>query len=160
MSDEQFIVNEGNGAKLVPVEAKEPTLMSDAKLKEMAEHEAETTKNVTGPLAISPELLAKAKKKRPYNRKPKTLTPVEVRTSTAEPSAVTESVPEQEVPEEREWYCSTCRENISDKNVMKIGAGDNRWAVFCPQCQRSFGFQDQAVIDKVAEFIKNNPTGK
>ena len=132
MSEENFIVNEGGGAKLVPVEAKEPTI---------------------APAAETP------KKKRPYNRKPK-LAPVEVRTSIAEPSAVTESIPVEEVPEEREWYCSTCRENISDKNVMKIGAGDNRWAVFCPQCQRSFGFQDQEVLDKVAELIKNNPTGK
>jgi hypothetical protein len=136
-------------------------IVNDDNFKKMAAHEEATTKDVVGPMAISPELLAKAKKKRPYNRKVKTtLAPVEVRTSTAEPSAVTESVPVEEVPEEREWYCSTCRENISDKNVMKIGAGDNRWAVFCPQCQRSFGFQDQAVIDKVAELIKNNPTGK
>jgi hypothetical protein len=133
MSEENAIVNDGDGAKLVPVEAKECTLTP------------------------APE----AKKKRPYNRKPKTgLTPVEVRTSTAEPSAVTESVPVEDVVAEREWYCSTCRENISDKNVMKIGAGTDRWAVFCPQCQRSFGFIDQAVLDKVAELIKNNPTGK
>ena len=131
----------------------------DAKFKEMAAHEEATTKDVVGPMAISPELLAKTKKKRPYNRKPK-LAPVEVKTSTAEPSAVTESVPVPEIPEEREWYCSTCRENISDKNVMKIGAGENRWAVFCPQCQRSFGFQDQLVLDTVADMIKNNPTGK
>lgn len=66
----------------------------------------------------------------------------------------------EEVAPPKEWYCSTCRENINDKNVMKIGAGLNRWAVFCPQCQRSFGFQDQSMHDKVADFIKNNPTGK
>lgn len=137
MSDEKFVVNDGDGAKLVPVESKEPTL---------------------APVAETP------KKKRKYNRKAKTtVAPVEVRTSVAEPSAVTESVPVEVVEDvvaEKEWYCSTCRENISDRNVMKIGAGENRWAVFCPQCQRSFGFQDQAVIDKVAELIKNNPTGK
>ncbi len=132
MSEENFIVNDGNDAKLVPVESKEPTLKP------------------------APE----AKKKRPYNRKPKTLAPVEIKTSIAEPSAVTESVPTEDVVAEREWYCSTCRENIADKNVMKIGAGSDRWAVFCPQCQRSFGFLDQAVVDKVAELIKNNPTGK
>jgi len=65
-----------------------------------------------------------------------------------------------EVKPEKIWYCSTCRETISDKNVMKIGAGTNRWAVFCPQCQRSFGFLDQEVQNKVAALIKNNPTGK
>lgn len=134
MTEDNFIVNDGDGAKLVPVEAKEPTLAPVA------------TPN---------------KKKRPYNRKAKTLAPVEVRTSSAEPSAVTESVPQQEVEAtEKEWYCSTCRLNISDKEVMRIGAGTDRCAVFCPMCQKSFGFQDQAVLDKVAELIKNNPTGK
>lgn len=133
----------------------------DNTFKARAEHEANTTKDVVGPLAISPELLAQAKKKRPYNRKAKnTVVPVEVRTSAAEPSAVTESLPVEDVVAEREWYCSTCRENIADRNVMKIGAGTDRWAVFCPQCQRSFGFLDQAVLDKVADLIKNNPTGK
>jgi len=127
MSEENFIVNDGDGAKLVPVESKEPTLAP------------------------------KKKRGRPAKN---TLTPVEVRTSTAEPSAVTESVPVEDVVAEREWYCSTCRENIADKNVMRIGAGTDRWAVFCPQCQRSFGFVDQVVLDKVAELIKNNPTGK
>ena len=66
---------------------------------------------------------------------------------------------EEEKPE-KIWYCSTCRETISDSNVMRIGAGENRCAVFCPQCQRSFGFEDKVMHDKVAEFIKNNPTGK
>jgi hypothetical protein len=135
MSDEQFIVNEGDGAKLVPVQAKEPTLMSDEDFKKMAEHETETTKDVAGPLAISPELVAKRKRGRP------------------------KKVVEVVVPE-REWYCSTCRETVIDKNVMKIGAGDNRWAVFCPMCQRSFGFEDQEMRDRVAKLIKDNPTGK
>lgn len=138
----------------------EKDLVHDDNLRKMAEHEDATTKDVVGPMAISPELLAQAKKKRPYNRKAKNVAPVEVRTSAVEPSAVTESVPVEEIEAEKEWYCSTCRENIADKEVMKIGAGDNRWAVFCPQCQRSFGFQDQAALDQVAAMIKNNPTGK
>jgi hypothetical protein len=160
MSQDNFIAGDADGPKLVPVEAKEPTLVSDEQLKRLkrrAEHEAETTKDVVGPMVISPELLAKMKKKRPYNRKPKVI-PVEVKTSATEPSAVTESVPVEEAPVEREWYCSTCRENISDKDVMRIGAGDNRSAIFCPNCQRSFGFQDKVVADKIAELIKNNPT--
>jgi hypothetical protein len=141
----------------VDLETKRRDKMNDEQFKRHAEHEAETTKDIVSPVAASPELFATMKKKRPYNRKPK-VTPVEVKTSAAEPSAVTESVPVEEVPEEREWYCSTCRENIADKNVMRIGAGDNRSAIFCPQCQRSFGFQDKAVADKIAELIKNNPT--
>lgn len=132
MSEENFIVNDGDGAKLVPVEAKEPTL---------------------APVVPAP----KKKRGRPAKA---VIAPVEVRTSTAEPSAVTESVPVSEPVVEREWYCSTCRENFSDKEAMKMGAGDNRFAVFCPQCQRSLGFQDQVMLDTVAALIKNNPTGK
>jgi len=67
----------------------------------------------------------------------------------------------EEVKPLKEWYCSTCRENISDKNVMRIGAGDNgRCAVFCPQCTRSFGFEDQELHDRVAKLVRDNPTGK
>lgn len=66
----------------------------------------------------------------------------------------------EEVKPEKIWYCSTCRETISNSNIMRIGAGENRCAVFCPQCQRSFGFEDQAMLDKVAGFIRDNPTGK
>src|ERR1035437_5152366 len=65
-----------------------------------------------------------------------------------------------EAKPEKIWYCSTCRETIADKNVMRLGDGANRCAVFCPQCQRSFGFEDQAMLDTVAKLIKNNPTGK
>jgi hypothetical protein len=145
MSD-NFIVNDGDGAKLVPVEAKDYSndpKLTDEKFKERAEHEAETTKDVVGPMAISPELLAKTKKKIGRPKKVPGAAPVEEK---------------QEKP--KYWYCSTCRENIDDKNVMKIGAGTNRWAVFCCQCQRSFGFQDQDLHDKVAKLIRDNPTGK
>jgi len=136
MSDENFIVNDGDGAKLVPVESKELTLMSDENFKKMAEHEAETTKDVAGPLAISPELVAKRKRGRPRK----------VVTEEAKPP--------------RQWYCSTCRETIADHNVMKIGAGDKRYAVFCPQCCKSLGFLDPAVLETVAKLIRDNPTGK
>lgn len=131
MSD-NFIVNDGDGAKLVPVEAKEPTIVKEAK---------EAMEKLT---AVPAELITPVtSKKRKYTKKVKVDAPVE------------------EVKEKPQtWYCSTCREDIDDKNAMKIGAGPNRWAVFCPQCQRSFGFQDQAMHDKVADFVKNNPTGK
>ncbi len=113
MSDEQFIVNDGDAAKLVPVEVKEPTLAVEQK-----------------------PLVEKKKRGRPTKKT---------------------SVKEDLLPE---WYCSTCRENISDKNVMRIGAGTNRFAIFCPQCQRSFGFQDQEFTDKVDALIKNNAANK
>jgi hypothetical protein len=119
--------------------------MNDDTFKEMAAHEEATTKDVTGPLAISPELLAAPKKKRAYNRKVK---PVAVAPVVVQPEA------------EREWYCATCRETISDRQVMRMGAGDNRFAVFCPTCQKSFGFEDKIMHETVAGWIKNNPTGK
>jgi hypothetical protein len=65
-----------------------------------------------------------------------------------------------EVKPEKIWYCSTCQETISDHNVMRIGAGDNRSAVFCPQCARSFGFEDVELHNKVEQLIRDNPTGK
>jgi hypothetical protein len=112
--------------------------MNDDKLKEMAAHEEITTKDVVGPLAISPELL---KKKRPYNRKVKTV------------------VEQPILVEEREWYCATCRETIPDSQVMKMGAGDNgRAAIFCCYCQKSLGFLQPDVDTIVDNLIKNNPT--
>lgn len=144
MSEEYGLTNAGDGVVPVPVElkdhSKDPKLTDDQTetLKRRAEHEDATTKDVIGPMAISPELLSQAKKKRGRPAKKAA----------------------EEVKPEKIWYCSTCRETISDHNVMKIGAGTNRWAVFCPQCQRSFGFQDQEVLDKVADLVKNNPTGK
>lgn len=67
--------------------------------------------------------------------------------------------PKVELPV-RKWRCATCQEVFDDKNVMKIGAGTNRYAVFCPMCQKSLGFEDPVVLDTVAALIKNNPTGK
>lgn len=138
MSEDTFITEGGNGPELRPVENKDhsndPKLMTDEQLRKHAEHEAETTKDVIGPMAISPALLAKAKKK--IGR------------------------PKKEVKVERKWRCATCQEIFEDKDVMKIGAGENRYAVFCPQCQKSLGFQDPVILETVANLIKNNPTGK
>ena len=136
MSEEKFIVGDADGPKLVPVEtkdhSKEPKLMNDEQLRKHAEHEAETTKEVIGPMAISPELLKKAKRGRP----------------------------KKENKPARNWRCGTCQEVFDDKNVMKIGAGTNRYAVFCPICQKSLGFEDPVVLETVDALIKNNPTGK
>lgn len=106
-----------------------------------------------------PVIAAVPKKKRGRPAK-NALTPIEIKPSVTVPSAVTESLPEVKEKPAKEWYCSSCQETISDKEVMKIGAGTNRWAVFCPMCQRAFGFEDQDLQDKVADLIKNNPTGK
>jgi hypothetical protein len=132
MSEEFGLTNAGDNIVPVPVEVKEPTIPA-----------AELTK--------IPQPIEKKKRGRPAKR---SLTP---------PQGVAEVAPVEEVVEktDKEWYCSTCRETISDKNVMRIGAGDNgRCAVFCPQCQRSFGFEDKDLQDKVAALIKDNPTGK
>ncbi len=134
MSEEFGLTNAGDNIVPVPVEVKEPTIPA-----------AELTK--------IPQPIEKKKRGRPAKR---SLTP---------PQGVAEVAPVEEVVEKLEeqekiWYCSSCRETISDQNVMKIGAGTNRYAVFCPMCQRAFGFEDQDLQDKVAALIKNNPTGK
>lgn len=56
--------------------------------------------------------------------------------------------------------CKSCGEMITDRNIMKIGAGKDRFAAFCPFCQRSLGFIDEAFQTKVTDLVKNNPTGK
>ena len=59
--------------------------------------------------------------------------------------------------ESRSFYCATCRETYSEEAIMKIGAGEERYAAFCNICQKSLGFIDQVVQDKVARLIKHNP---
>ena len=144
MSEEKFIREGGNGPELAPVENKDhsadPKLMSDEQLRKHAEFETEATKNCVGPLACSPEIYKAVKE---ANTKKKAGRP---KKKIEEPAV--------------KWRCGTCQEHFDDKQVMKIGAGDNRFAVFCPNCQKSLGFQDQAVLDTVADLIKNNPTGK
>lgn len=55
----------------------------------------------------------------------------------------------------REYYCSTCREKYDDLTVMKMGAGDERFAIFCPNCQKALGFNDVAANEKMAKLLKN-----
>lgn len=129
---EEFIVNDGDVAKLVSVELKDHSkdpVITDL-VKEMEKQTGVPTELVT-------PVVEKKKRGRP------------------------KKVVTEEVKHLKEWYCSTCRENINDLNVMRIGAGDNgRSAVFCPQCQRSFGFEDQELHDRVAKLVRDNPTGK
>lgn len=144
MSEEKFITEGGNGPELRPVEQKDhsadPKLADEKWLREKAKIEEETTKGVVGPMACSPEIYKAVKE---ANTKKKAGRP---KKKVEEPA--------------RKWRCGTCQEIFEDKHVMKIGAGDNRYAVFCPYCQKSLGFQDQTVLDTVADLIKNNPTGK
>jgi hypothetical protein len=131
MNDEFGLTTSGDGVVQVPVEKKDHS--KDPVL-------------TTQPVSIP------AKKR---GRPKKIVTPVTV----AAP-VVKESIKE-EIKPEKIWYCSTCQETISDHNVMRIGAGDNgRCAVFCPMCQRSFGFEDKDLQDKIAALIKDNSTGK
>lgn len=65
-----------------------------------------------------------------------------------------------EVRPVREWYCSTCREHYSDSSVMKMGAGTNRYAVFCPTDQKFLNYVDEVVQKTVKDWADNNPTGK
>lgn len=66
----------------------------------------------------------------------------------------------EEVKPIQEWYCSTCREHYSDSSVMKMGAGTNRYAVFCPTDQKFLNYVDEVVQKTVKDWIDNNPTGK
>lgn len=59
----------------------------------------------------------------------------------------------------REFRCSTCREVYTDLTVMKMGAGEGRWAIFCPVDQKALGFLSD-LDEKVAKLIRDNPTGK
>src|SRR5579863_8094429 len=36
----------------------------------------------------------------------------------------------------RDFYCATCRERHSELEVMKVAAGEDRSAIFCPNCQK------------------------
>lgn len=137
MSDEKEfgLTNEGtDGVTQVPVEKKDITIL------------AEEAKKLQDKIAANQERFA-TESVIPVGKKK--------RGRPAKQAAAVE-----EVKPEKIWYCSTCRETIADSNAMKIGAGENRYAVFCPQCQRSFGFEDKVMLDIVADLIKNNPTGK
>jgi len=132
MSEDNAIVNEGDAAKLISVELKDHSkdpVITDEKFRELAEQESKI--EGIGPLAISPELLLQGKKKRGRPAK----------------KAVV-----------REFYCGTCREKYDDLTVMKMGAGEGRWAIFCPVDQKALGFLQPDLDKKVADLVKNNPT--
>lgn len=55
----------------------------------------------------------------------------------------------------REFYCATCREAYLEQALMKMPAGDNRYALFCNVCQKSLGFFQPDVDAKIAKLHKN-----
>ena len=131
MSEEFGLTNSGDNVVPVPVEVKEPTIPA-----------AELTK-------IAPPV-EKKKRGRPAKR---SLKPIE---------GAVEVAPVEEVEEklDKEWYCSTCRERYTDSSVMKMGAGTNRYAVFCPSCTKFLNYVDEVVQNTVKDWVDNNPTGK
>jgi len=120
MSD-NFIVNDGDQAKLVPV-----TLKDHSKDPMITELVKEMEKQTGVPAELVAPVVEKKKRGRPKKA-----------------AAV------------REYYCSTCREKYDDLTVMKMGAGEGRFAIFCPQDQRSLGFSDFAADEKMAKLLKN-----
>jgi hypothetical protein len=118
---EEFIVGDGDQAKLVPVELKDHS--KDPVI-------ADLVKEMEKQTGVPAELLSPVVEKKKRGRPKKT-------------AAI------------REYYCSTCREKYDDLTVMKMGAGEGRFAIFCPQDQRSLGFSDFAADEKMAKLLKN-----
>jgi hypothetical protein len=128
MSDEKEfgLTNVGtDGVEQVPVESKESTLVPESVNKGLEEAKA-------GKLLDSPEDFTKYVEKKKRGRPKKEVKPVL-----------------------REFRCPTCREVYTELTVMKLGAGDGRWAIFCPQDQASLGFMHPDVDEKIAKLHKN-----
>jgi deoxyribose-phosphate aldolase len=117
--------------------------MSDEQFKEMAKIEEETTKEVVGPLAISPEILKEVKEANEVKvpgKKDKKLIP-------------------------KSFYCSTCRENFledkADKRPMGFDRAEDgsllntskRFSIFCPSCARFILIQDPETDAKIKDAI-------
>jgi hypothetical protein len=120
------VVNEGDAAKLIPVELKDHS--KDPVITELVK---EMEKQTGVPTELVAPVIEKKKRGRP------------------------KKIVEQPM---RQFRCSTCREVFSEKSIMKIGTNDGRYAAFCPMCQRSLGFVDEIMQQKVQDLIKNNPT--
>jgi hypothetical protein len=58
----------------------------------------------------------------------------------------------------REFYCSTCRERFLENSIVKMQAGDNRYAAFCPGCTKFLSYVDEVMQNTVKGWIENNPT--
>lgn len=111
--------------------------------KELAKIEEETTKDVVGPLAVSPELLKEVKKANEIKipgKKDKKLKP-------------------------KQYYCGTCRtyilEDHADRRPMgflktedgSLTTKANRFSIFCPDCQRFLGIFDPETDAKIKDSI-------
>lgn len=114
--------------------------MNDEQFKEMAKHEEETTKDVVGPLAVSPEILKEVNEVKIPGKKDKKLKP-------------------------KQYYCGTCRiyilEDHADRRPMgflktedgSLTTKANRFSIFCPDCQRFLGIFDPETDAKIKDSI-------
>lgn len=127
--EDNAIINDGDQAKLVPVTLKDHS--KDPVLETKRERTA-LEKEVDA--EIIAETCCAPKRKR---GRPKKITKTELI---------------------REYYCGTCREKYLDSTVMKMPAGEGRWAIFCPVDQKMLTFLQPDLDSKVSDLIKNNPT--
>lgn len=117
--------------------------ISDEQFKELAKVEEETTKDIVGPLAISPEILNEVKEANEIKipgKKDKKLKP-------------------------KQYYCSTCRdyvlEDYADKRSMGFNRTEdgtilttaNRFSIFCNNCQKFLGIFDPETDAKIKDAI-------
>lgn len=143
MNDEKFLVNDGNSVKEVPVESKEATLTSTP-----AETGKPSRERTALEEEVDAEIIAKDKA---------ALEDFDETQAIVVPAKRKRGRPTKQVV--REFNCATCRERISELNAMKIGAGDNRYAIFCPYCQKSMGFIDVAAEQKL-DALHRHPNSK
>ena len=127
MSEEQGYTNDGDSIKSIPVESKEPTLVSTPA--EMSKPETEVKEE-----SVVTPVVEKKKRGRPFKKS---------------------IVRGEAVEVVREYYCATCRQHYDDLSVMKMGAGSGRYAIFCNNCQKSLGFSDFAAEETLAKLHKN-----
>lgn len=163
MSEEFGFTNVGDsGVQPIKVEKKEPTLskMSDDRVKELAAAE-DAVPEIT---VVSPTLRSELEKEVDAEIIAKGADAVND-FDASQAIVVTPKKKRRAAKKEAElvpvsFPCKSCGEMITDRNVMKIGAGTDRYAVFCPFCQRSLGFIDEVFQQKVLDLATNNPTGK
>lgn len=160
MTRESGYTNDGiDGVKAIPVESKEPTLVSTPAEMGKPDARKETLKEL---VVYDQEININEPPKKKRGRPSKKFLEL-VKEEDKIEGGLTAISPKllKEVTPVREWYCSTCREVVNEKTIMKIGTGDSgRYAAFCGMCQRSLGFIQPDLDEKVANLIKNNPTGK
>lgn len=170
MSDEQFKKHAEAEEKAESITAISPELLSMLTVKDDLQHEEAAgkeskrrknpRKRTTLEKQVDAEIIAKGPEaaKDFDHTKAITVTPKVKRTRKAK--VVIGVDPAAPGTEETvvSFKCKSCDELITSKNVMKIGAGKDRYAAFCPFCQRSLGFIDEVFQNRVRHIIETNPT--